>query len=160
MIGVEKSTPLTKPWSPPKDTKLRRRIHYARHLLKRALLIRRGYKLSILGEVTTGCSWTFYADGLTRDSIIYSGGIGNDISFEHALVKEFGCTIQLFDPSPTALATMDRPENQIPELRFSQIGLAGSCGKLRLSPPLDEKEGSWFSSQEHGTLVIPCLDLK
>src|SRR5262245_23159924 len=88
MTRVENPTALTKTWVPPKDTKFRRRLIYARHLLKRALLIRRGYKLSTLGETAIGCSWTFCPEGLTRESIIYSGGVGNDISFEHALVKE------------------------------------------------------------------------
>ena len=59
MTRLENPTELTKPWVPPKDTKFRRRLIYARHLLKRALLIQRGYKLSTLGEIAIGCSWTF-----------------------------------------------------------------------------------------------------
>jgi len=56
MTGVENPTPPTRPWLPPKDTKFRRRLIYARHLLKRAFLIRRGYTLSTLGETSTGCT--------------------------------------------------------------------------------------------------------
>src|SRR5438874_6484772 len=160
MTGVENPTPPTRPWLPPKDTKFRRRLIYARHLLKRAFRIRRGYTLSTLGETSTGCSWTFCPDGLGRDSIVYSGGVGKDISFEHALAKKFGCVIHLLDPSPTGLATMDRVENQVPEFRFFQVGLAGGCGKLHLSPPLNDKEGSWVSNQAGGTLETPCVDLR
>src|SRR6266446_8320724 len=146
MTGSENPTQLIKPSLPPKDTRFRRRLIYVRHLLKRALLIRRGYNLSTLGEISTGCSWTFCPEGLACHSIIYSGGVGNDISFEHALVKNFGCTVNLLDPSPTGLATMGRVENKIPQFRFFPVGLAGHCGKLRLAPPLDAREGSWFST--------------
>src|SRR6266496_4162159 len=91
----DKSCPVTTGWSPPKDTRFRRRLFYVRHLLKRAFLIRGNSDLCTLGDTSTGCSWTFCPRGLAPDSVVYSGGVGNDISFEHALVKTFGCTINL-----------------------------------------------------------------
>src|SRR5690348_626270 len=93
-------------WAPPPVTKFRRRMLYARHLLVSALFIRRGRQLKTLGQKSTGCSWTFCPDGLGPESIVYSGGVGKDISFEHALVKTFGCAVHLLDPSPTGIATM------------------------------------------------------
>jgi len=159
MTVFDKSGPVTTGWSPPKDTKLRRRLLYARYLLKRALLIRGSSDLSTLGNVSTVCSWTFCTKGLTRDSIVYSGGVGNDISFEHALVREFGCDVKLFDPSTTALATMSRFENKIPQFSFFTVGLTGRSRKLRLAPPLDAQEGSWYSSEAAGAVEVPCIDL-
>lgn len=36
-------------------------------------------------------------------TVVYSFGLGRDISFEHALAKRFGCTIFGFDPTPVSL---------------------------------------------------------
>ena len=124
------------------------------------MLLLRGYRLLPLGDRSTGCQWTFCPDGLNAESIVYSGGVGRDITFEHGLVREFGCSIVLFDPSPTGLETMALPENQIPQFHYHQVGLAARCGTLRLAPPRLESEGSWFSqSGDAATIEVPCVDL-
>src|SRR5215471_21233266 len=115
----------TRRLTPPRDTRLRRRMICLRHWLKSAFLLHRGYSLSTLGNESSGCAYTFVADGLGPESIVYSGGVGKDVSFEHALVERFGCRVVLFDPSPIGLATMKLPENCNPQLRFIPVGLAG-----------------------------------
>src|SRR5215204_3500769 len=146
--------------SPPKDTKFRRRAFFVRHLLKKAFLISRKHSLCDLGEKSTGCNWQFCADHLGPDSIVYSAGVGRDITFEHALVKRFGCSIVMVDPSPTGVATMARPENKISNFRFFAVGLGGRCGVMHLTPPIFPGEDSWFSGENvPGTIEVPCLDL-
>lgn len=124
------------------------------------LLLSRRHTLVSMGNPTTGCGWTFHPGGLGPASVVYSGGVGNDISFEHALVERFGCQVVLFDPSPTGTATMAKPENQLPQFRYFPVGLAGREGHLTLAPPLNPEEGSWFM---HGgsarTIQVPCTDL-
>src|SRR5438552_6202809 len=133
---------------------------YLRHLIICGLLLRRGFPLRTLGESSIGCSWTFCPDGLGPESVVYSGGVGNDISFERALVREFGCPVHLLDPSPTGLATMNLPQNRIPQFRFLPVALAGSPGTLLLAPPLYGDEGSWRSAgAAPGTIQVPCQDL-
>lgn len=113
-----------------------------------------------MGNPATGCAWCFHPGGLGPQSVVYSGGVGNDITFEHELVKKFGCTAVLFDPSPTGTATMAKPENQLPQFRYFPVGLAGREGHLTLAPPMNAEEGSWFL---HGpaaqTIQVPCTDL-
>jgi len=131
---------------------LRYRIFYG-------LLLRRSTLLK-LGNESTGCAWSFCPDGLNRDSIVYGGGVGRDVTFERGLVDRFGCSVVLFDPSPTGLETMSLPENQIPQFRFVAAGLSGSNGTLRFAPPPDPKEGSWYSADGgNGTIEVPCVDL-
>src|SRR5829696_3713484 len=110
---------------PPEDTRFRRRMLFVRHLLKSLFLIKQGYSLNRLGDRHTGCSWTLHPDPLGPTSVVYSGGVGKDISFEHELVRQFGCKVVLFDPSPIGLATMALPKNNIPEFAFFKVGLAG-----------------------------------
>jgi len=146
-------------WGLPRDTRFRRRMIYLRYLALQASVVRRGYPLRTLGNEQIGCGWTFCPDGLGPQSVVYSGGVGKDISFEHALVTNFSCSVILLDPSPTGIATMNLPENQNPRFNFVPVGLAGRSCTLRLVPPLSEQEGSWFSHVEKGSFEAPCLDL-
>src|SRR6185436_19791910 len=141
------------------DTRFRRRMIYLRYLALQAFVVRRGYALCKLGNEQIGCGWTFCPDGLGPETVVYSGGVGNDISFEHELVRKFGCKVNLFDPSPTGIATMKLPENASPRLNFQPVGLAGRSCTLRLVPPIFPEEGSWFSHGEKGSFEVPCLDL-
>src|SRR5689334_14479143 len=125
---------------------LRYRVFYG-------LLLNRRFPLLELGDRSTGCSWRFCPEGLDRRSIVYSGGVGRDISFEHALVQKFGCDIVLFDPSPTGAETMARPENRIPKFHFHPVGLSGTPGTLKLAAPLNSQEGSWFMNASSEALI-------
>src|SRR5215471_6258451 len=101
------------------------------------LVLKRGYELATLGAPDSICKWTICPRGLNSKSVVYSGGLGRDISFERALLDRFGCELVLYDPSPCALETMARPENRIPEFHFFPAALAARNGKLTLAPPLD-----------------------
>jgi FkbM family methyltransferase len=100
--------------------------------------------LADLGDPANGCNWTVRTTNLGPESIVYSAGVGRDISFEHALADRFGFEIILADPSPTGAETMMKPENQRPQFKFLKVALAGHDGDLILSPPPDAEEGSWI----------------
>lgn len=124
------------------------------------LLLRRA-ELVTLGAPGSICPWTICPVGLNTRSIVYSAGVGSDISFEHELVRRFGCNVLLCDPSPTGLRTMTQPENQIPQFRFQPVALTGQCGRLKLSPPLDPQGDSWFANpDEKEGVEVACADLE
>lgn len=132
---------------------LRYRIFYA-------IFTKRGYPLITLGNEETGCAWRFFPDELTSKSIVYSGGIGKDISFEHGLVQKFGCSVVLIDPSPTGLETMALPENKIRQFKFHAVALMGHCGTLKIAPPSCLEEGSWSMQRKDSAVhEVPCADL-
>ena len=55
-----------------------------------------------LGSIYGG--WTICTEaGLGSDSVIYSVGVGEDISFDLDLIKTFGCQILAFDPTPRSI---------------------------------------------------------
>lgn len=139
---------------------LDRRFRNLRYEIFYGLFLRNGYKLQALGNAATECRWIFCPAGLDAKSVVYSGGVGRDISFEHELVERFGCCVHLYDPSPTGDATMRLPENRIEQLKFSAVGLAGKPGVLHLAPPQDTKEGSWFQADRGAEAIeVPCKDL-
>jgi FkbM family methyltransferase len=116
-----------------------------RHDLFYTLLHRSTSDLGDLGDSSESCNWTIRTSLLSSESVVYSAGVGRDISFEHALADRFGMKILLLDPSPTGLETMESPNHQRKEFEFLPVALAGHEGELLLSPPGNPEEGSWVS---------------
>jgi len=120
----------------------------------------RRFPVVTLGNRSTDCAWTFCPQTIGAQSIVYSGGIGRDITFEHALVKNYGCSVVLFDPTPTGTETINLPENKIPNFKYHAVALSGACGTLKLSRPTDEDEGSWFKHSDGDPAIeVPCVDV-
>lgn len=84
------------------------------------------------------CPWTILKRSLDHNSIVYSGGAGEDISFELALIERFGLTVQLYDPTP-GLGAVTATTGYGAKLHFRPLGLAGAKGPLRFEP--SDKEG-------------------
>src|SRR5262245_49383259 len=47
--------------------------------------------------------WDVVATNICADSIVYSFGVGEDASFDMALIERFGLTIHAFDPTPKSI---------------------------------------------------------
>lgn len=125
------------------------------------LFLRRGYELATLGDKSIGLQWTICPTYLNERSVVYSAGVGSDISFERELVRRFGCTVFLLDPSPTGVRTMSLPENQIPQFRFVPAALTRHAGKIKMSPPTDAHVDSWSTKEEgKGAIEVDATNLK
>lgn len=133
-----------------------KKLRYLRYRIFYDLLLSRGFELKTLGNPAGICRWTICPTGLGAGSVVYSGGLGTDVSFEHDLVKQFGCDLVLYDPSPAGQQTMSLAENRIPQFHYFPVALAGHSGKLSLSEP----SPGWFA-QDDGTPTqeVPCTDL-
>jgi FkbM family methyltransferase len=89
--------------------KILRKIRwYCEILLWRELYIKKGIDISIqvLGN-DWGDRWVDFSN-ISHKSIVYSFGIGHDISFDKALIQETKCTIHAFDPTPKSLERLKR----------------------------------------------------
>ncbi len=62
-----------------------------------------------------------------HDPVIYSAGIGFDISFDLALIQQFGCIVHAFDPTPKVQAWIDG-QSLSPQFRFHAVGIADFDG--------------------------------
>jgi FkbM family methyltransferase len=72
-------------------------------------------------------AWVVPDNLLNKDSIVYSIGIGEDISFDLDVIRHFGCQIFAYDPTPDAIAYIMRIEPD-PRFIFHPIGLAAVDG--------------------------------
>jgi FkbM family methyltransferase len=88
-------------------------------------------------KVTIGSSYgshTIPAASLNARSVVYSFGIGTDISFDNGLIELAGCNIHAFDPTPRSIAWIsqqDADENLI----FHGFGLAEKDGSIAFQQP-------------------------
>lgn len=130
-----------------------------RHALFYALILQRDQKTITLGDA---CQWTIQAGSVCESSVVYSAGAGGDVSFEKELIKQFGCHVLLLDPSPTGIATMNRPENQVPKLHFESIGLADLDGVYSFEEPNNPEQGCYRISGAPSAdgSGFPCLSLR
>jgi len=113
--------------------------------------------IECLGEAN---SWHVLTSNIDKNSVIYSAGVGRDISFEKALVSRFNVDIELFDPSPTAIQTMGMEENKIAKIHFFPIGFAGQSGAVKFAPPENEHEGSFRAPKKYDASVeFQCNDM-
>jgi FkbM family methyltransferase len=71
---------------------------------------------------------------LSSRSIVYSAGIGDDISFDIELIKNFGCSVFGFDPSPSSIAWVEKYNLPI-EFRFYPYGISDHDGEALMYPP-------------------------
>jgi FkbM family methyltransferase len=77
--------------------------------------------------------WAIPTGLINRDSIVYSVGVGEDITFDLSVAK-LGAQICLFDPTPIAVEFMARqalPDN----MTFVPVGLAERDGVMQFSLP-------------------------
>jgi FkbM family methyltransferase len=78
--------------------------------------------------------WEVAVDYIQPDAIVYSVGVGQDISFDIALMQRFGVGIHAFDPTPQSIAWVR--QQPLPEtFVLHEYGLADFDGTVAFSPP-------------------------
>eukprot|EP00897_Mesotaenium_endlicherianum_P002812 jgi/Mesen1/2559/ME000162S01683 len=81
-------------------------------------------------------AWSLCGDRLRPGGIVYSFGIGNDVSFDHAMVVDKGQQVFGFDPTvtPERVAELFRDNHAraapLPGFAFQQLGLGAADGSV------------------------------
>jgi FkbM family methyltransferase len=73
-------------------------------------------------------------EGLGPQSIVYSIGVGDDISFDLALIERFGCRVYAYDPTPRSIQWL-KTQNLPSGFHFSPFGIAAIDGVAEFLPP-------------------------
>lgn len=89
-------------------------------------------------------------DGIGPDSVVYSFGAGEDISFDLAMIERFGLEMHVFDPTPRAIAWLE--SQSLPRsFRMHPYGLADFDGKALFYPPEKQTHISHSIRERPGT---------
>ena len=97
-----------------KHTKFWRKISYWKKVICRQ-------EIYFHQQAKAKCDWVgttyggFYVvrNLLTKDSIVYSFGVGEDISFDLVLIEQYGLNVYAFDPTPLAIEFVKKMQNPL-----------------------------------------------
>ena len=109
---------------------------FVKRLQGRELWLRRELKT----ETALHGDWEIAVGDVSADSIVYSLGVGDSIDFDLEMIRQFGCRVFAFDPTPTSATYLDR-QNPPPAFEFHPWAITASDGTLTLYPRV-KKDGS------------------
>lgn len=78
--------------------------------------------------------WHLCGKLLTETSIVYSFGVGQDISFDLELIARYGVVVHAFDPTPRAIRWI-KSQTVTDKFRFYEIGISSFNGEILFHPP-------------------------
>ncbi len=102
--------------------------------------------------------WTILTDRLNASSVVYSVGVGTDISFDLALIARFQCEVQAFDPTPICRQWVES-QTLPPQFHFHAIGLSASDGEASFQAPAAKGHVSFSlsgSADDEGDRSVLC----
>lgn len=105
-------------------------------------------------KLGTNAHYYIYPFNLSKSPIVYSAGVGNDISFEKDMIDKFNAKIFVFDPSPTGLITIKKNPNV--KLRFYPLGVSEFSGVKYFNNPRNSLEGSYTLADSKTENGFPC----
>lgn len=106
-----------------------------RAILRATLRVRRRDDLRKLGSEYGGC--TVPISLLSRSSICYSVGVGEDITWDRALMELVGCEVFAFDPTPVSVEYVKQHASDLPGFHFYDVGLWSRDGTMKFYAPRD-----------------------
>lgn len=93
---------------------------------------------------------------LNQNSLVYSVGVGEEITFDEELATLIGCKIIGFDPTPRAIKFIEKCANLPEKYQFYPIGLSTQSGKLKFYLPADPTHVSMSLNDNSGVGFCYC----
>jgi FkbM family methyltransferase len=93
------------------------------------------------------------------DSVVYSFGTGEDVSFDLEVIKRHGCYVHAFDPTPKSIQWVRR--RKLPEkFIFHEFGLGTSNGHQTMYLPMNEEHVSGSLLEHSGVNLHNTVDVE
>jgi len=105
--------------------------------------------------------WCVCPSHLTPRSIIYSFGVGEEISFDLELINKFGVCVHAFDPTPRSIQWV-RAQAILREFVFHEFGIADFDGTCQFAPPENSSHVSHSmirKNMSNSSIQMPVLRL-
>ena len=99
--------------------------------------------------------WVICPDGLNASSVVYSVGIGTDISFDLAFIDRFSCQVQALDPTPLALQWL-KSQTVPAEFKMHPWGLASYDGTATFALPEKHSVSFTMSAKVASKATAEC----
>jgi len=108
----------------------------------------------------TGAGFFVYEKDLSADSIVYSFGVGEEVSFDMELINKFGCKVYAFDPTPKSIRFVENlPPND--KFIFNPYGIYNTDGFIKFYLPEDENyvSGSSINRWRYNEKIFKPIDV-
>ena len=87
----------------------------------------------VLVESADCGDWSISTKDLLPGGIVYSIGVGDDIDFDLALIRQYGVEVHAFDPTPASVAWLEEKQPS-PKFHFHPWAVTGVDGSITLYP--------------------------
>jgi FkbM family methyltransferase len=101
--------------------------------------------------------WCICPDRITPDSLVCSFGVGQDISWDLAMIERFGVHVHAFDPTPKAIAWI-KSQSLPQRFHFYEFGIAAYDGTARFALPRPDHV-SYSMNNALGEENQPAVDI-
>jgi len=147
--------------------------HFARSVARKAkrnvkawlgkdIIVQPEVSLTTLFLGTHYGGWSIYPDIIDAESTVYSFGVGEDISFDLALISRFGVAIEAFDPTPRSIHWV-KQQNIPSQFHLHEYGLADFDGDISFNPPKNPAHVSHTILEDalgnENSIKVPVLTL-
>jgi FkbM family methyltransferase len=106
----------------------------ARIVAGRDIYVRRQLDCGVVYLGNAGACWPVCPEALPDRPLVYSFGVGEDVSFDLEMIRRFHATVHTFDPTPRSVAWI--ANQQLPRsFHFHPYGIADRDGACRFLPP-------------------------
>lgn len=109
--------------------------------------------------------WQLLPERLGPRPLVYSFGIGDDISFDLAVIEQYGAEVHGFDPTPEAMTWLK--EQTVPAgFHFHALGLSDRDGTIAMFPPRKPGRINYshdrleYVSERHVPIDLPVARLE
>src|SRR5262245_25223332 len=92
-------------------------------------------------------SHTILRGRLNARSIVYSCGVGEDVSFDLGLIERYGCRVHAFDPTARSIAWARANVDHL-LWTLHPVGIAASDGEAVFTPPDNQSHVSFFRAAD------------
>ncbi len=104
--------------------------------------------------------WSVVPELLDADSIVYSGGIGSDSTFDEALIAHFGCEVHGFDPTPVGRVHGAEVDAREPRFHMHPVGLWDEDTVVSFFAPSHPTGDSWSALNLQATQESVQLEVR
>ena len=102
-------------------------------------------------------------NGIGSSSVVYSAGVGDDISFDLGMIEHYGATVFAFDPTDRSIRWV-KSQTLPDSFRFHEFGISDHDGTAVFIPPKNPEHASYIMAdiRDAGTNGVerPVLRLK
>jgi FkbM family methyltransferase len=110
---------------------------FIKKVLGYAPKIKKGVNIPIEKHGDNYGSWVISKNSLSKDSAVFSVGIGTDIAFDLSIIKQYNATLYEFDPTPEVGAWLNK-QSLPTNFKYFPYALAAADSEVKFYKPAVE----------------------